>query len=119
MRSGIARAATTGTSRTGEWHERKPDAAARRGGRGPCRGGRSGRVEPHRDGRGWPARATASRRACPAPGLTGSPAAHLALIAGPASAGTGRAVVTHSGATQGTPVLSLTQPGVLSLTGVH
>ena len=58
-------------------------------------------------------------RACPAPGLTGSPAAHLALIAGPASAGTGRAVVTYSGATQGTALLSLTQPGALSLTRVH
>ncbi len=58
-------------------------------------------------------------RACPAPGLAGSPAAHLALFAGPTSAGTGRAVVTYSGATRSTALLSLTQPGVLSLTGVH
>src|SRR5262249_5670915 len=58
-------------------------------------------------------------RACPAPGLTGSPTAHLALIAGPTSAGTRRAVVTYSGATQGTPLLSLTQPGGLSLTRVR
>jgi hypothetical protein len=59
------------------------------------------------------------QRACPAPGLAGSPAAHLALIAGPASGGSGRAVVTYSGASTGTPLLSLTQPGVLSLTGVR
>ena len=58
-------------------------------------------------------------RACPAPGLAGSPTAHLALFAGPTSAGTGRAVVTYSGTTQGTALLSLTQPGVLSLTGVR
>jgi uncharacterized protein DUF5719 len=58
-------------------------------------------------------------RACPAPGLTGSPAAHLAVIAGPASAGSGRTVVTYSGATSGTPLVSLTQPGVLSLTRVR
>ncbi len=58
-------------------------------------------------------------RACPAPGLTGSPTAHVALIAGPASAGTGRAVVNYFGATQGTPLLSLTKPGALSLAGVH
>ena len=58
-------------------------------------------------------------RACPAPGLAGSPTAHLALFAGPTSAGTGRAVVTYSGTTQGTPLLSLTQAGVLSLTGVR
>src|SRR5215472_759151 len=58
-------------------------------------------------------------RACPAPGLTGSLAAHLAVIAGPASAGSGRAVVTYSGATSGTPLVSLTQPGALSLTGVR
>jgi Family of unknown function (DUF5719) len=63
--------------------------------------------------------ATTVLRACPAPGLAGSPTAHLALIAGPASGGAGRAVVTYSGASQGAPVLSLTQPGVLSLTGVR
>src|SRR5262249_8540580 len=58
-------------------------------------------------------------RACPAPGLTGSPAAHLAVIAGPASAGSGRALVTYSGVILGTPLVSLTQPGVLSLTRVR
>jgi hypothetical protein len=58
-------------------------------------------------------------RACPAPGLAGSRATHLAVIAGPASSGSGRAVVTYSGASTGTPLLSLTQPGVLSLTGVR
>jgi Family of unknown function (DUF5719) len=58
-------------------------------------------------------------RACPAPGLAGSPTARLALIAGPASGGAGRAVVTYSGASQSAPLLSLTQPGVLSLTGVR
>jgi hypothetical protein len=57
-------------------------------------------------------------RACPAPGLAGAPTAHLAVIAGPAAAGTGRAVVTYSGTTQNGPLLSLTQPGVLSLTPV-
>jgi hypothetical protein len=62
---------------------------------------------------------TTALRACPAPGLTGSPAAHLALIAGPASGGAGRAVVTYSGASNGAPLLSLSQSGVLSLTGVR
>jgi Family of unknown function (DUF5719) len=58
-------------------------------------------------------------RACPAPGLSGSPATHLALIAGPASGGAGRAAVTYSGASPGAPLLSLSKPGVLSLTGVR
>jgi hypothetical protein len=58
-------------------------------------------------------------RACPAPGLRGSPDAGLALIAGPAATGTGRAVVTYLGAAQGKPVLSATQPGALSLAKVR
>lgn len=58
-------------------------------------------------------------RACAAPGLTGSPTGHVALISGPATAGTGRAVMSYSGPATGTPLLSLTQPGVLSLTGVR
>jgi hypothetical protein len=56
-------------------------------------------------------------RACPAPGLAGTPASQVALIAGPASGGTGRAVVTRFGDT--TPLATLTEPGVLSVTGVH
>lgn len=56
-------------------------------------------------------------RACPAPGLAGAPASAVALVAGPA-AGTGRAVVSELGAT-GAPLASLTQPGTLSVTGVH
>jgi hypothetical protein len=59
-------------------------------------------------------------RACPAPGLTGAPAAPVALIAAPASTGSGRAVVTRVGAAPGgTPLASLTQPGALSVTGVR
>ena len=58
-------------------------------------------------------------RACPAPGLAGSPTAHLALIAGPASSGTGKAVVTYTGTSPGAPLLSVTHPGTLSLTGVR
>ena len=58
-------------------------------------------------------------RACPAPGLAGSPTTHLALIAVPASSGTGKAVVTYTGTSPGAPLLSVTQPGTLSLTGVH
>ena len=59
-------------------------------------------------------------RACPAPGLTGAPAAQVALITGPASTGSGRAVVTRLGtASGGTPLVSLTQPGALSVTGVR
>jgi len=57
-------------------------------------------------------------RACPAPGLTGEPAAQAALIAGPGSAGSGRAVVTALGASQ-TPLASVTQPGTLSVTRVR
>jgi Family of unknown function (DUF5719) len=58
-------------------------------------------------------------RACPAPGLRGSPAAQVALMAGPAATGTGRAVVNYLGAAQGTPLLSATQPGTLSLAKVR
>jgi hypothetical protein len=59
-------------------------------------------------------------RACPAPGLTGVPAAQVALIAGPASTGSGRALVTRLGAAaSGAPLASLTQPGALSVTAVR
>ena len=59
-------------------------------------------------------------RACPAPGLTGAPAAQVALVTGPASTGSGRAVVTRLGAaSDGTPLVSLTQPGALSVTGIR
>src|SRR5215469_11199415 len=58
-------------------------------------------------------------RACPAPGLAGAPTTHLALIAGPTPSGAGKAVVTYSGTSPGAPLLSVTQPGVLSLTGVR
>src|ERR1700751_6110961 len=56
-------------------------------------------------------------RACPAPGLPGWPPAPIAPIAGPATSGTGRAVVTYTGPSTGTPLTSLTQPGILSLAG--
>jgi hypothetical protein len=58
-------------------------------------------------------------RACPAPGLTGAPDAHLALIAGPAASGTGRVIVSNLGAPPGSPLVTATQPGVLSLTSVR
>jgi hypothetical protein len=59
-------------------------------------------------------------RACPAPGLTGEASAQVALIAGPASTGSGRALVTRVGATAGgTSLASLTRPGALSVTGVR
>jgi hypothetical protein len=59
-------------------------------------------------------------RACPAPGLAGAPAAQVALITGPASTGSGRAVVTRLGTASGeAPLASLTQPGAVSVTGVR
>jgi len=59
-------------------------------------------------------------RACPAPGLTGASAAQVALITGPASTGSGRALVTRvSVAARGAPLASLTRPGVLSVTAVR
>jgi len=58
-------------------------------------------------------------RACPAPGLTGAPAAQVALVAGHSSTGSGRALVTRAGAAGGAPLASLTQPGTLSVTGVR
>jgi len=59
-------------------------------------------------------------RACPAPGLTGASAAQVALITGPASTGSGRALVTRVGvAARGAPLASLTRPGVLSVTAVR
>jgi hypothetical protein len=58
-------------------------------------------------------------RACPAPGLTGAPGSHVNLIAGPAASGTGRATVSYLGAPAGSSLVSATQPGVLSVTGVR
>jgi len=59
-------------------------------------------------------------RACPAPGLTGEPTAQVALIAGPSSTGSGRALVTRLGpAAVGPPLASSTQPGTLSVTAVR
>jgi Family of unknown function (DUF5719) len=58
-------------------------------------------------------------RACPAPGLAGAPASQVALIAGPASPGSGRAVVSRLGGATGAPLASLTQPGALSVTDVR
>jgi Family of unknown function (DUF5719) len=57
-------------------------------------------------------------RACAAPGLAGAPDSQVALIAGPAR-GTGRAVVSLIGANTGAPLASVTQPGALTVTGVH
>jgi hypothetical protein len=58
-------------------------------------------------------------RACPAPGLAGAPSSQVALIAGPATTGAGRAVVSGIGASTGAPLASVTQPGALTVTGVH
>lgn len=58
-------------------------------------------------------------RACPAPGLAGAPGSQVALIAGPGTTGTGRAVVSRIGAGTGAPLASLTQPGTLTVTGVR
>ena len=58
-------------------------------------------------------------RACPAPGLAGAPASQVAVIAGPASPGSGRAVVSRLGSATGAPLASLTQPGALSVTNVR
>lgn len=58
-------------------------------------------------------------RACPAPGLAGAPSSQVALIAGPGTTGTGRAVVSRIGASTGAPLASLTQPGALTVTGVR
>ena len=58
-------------------------------------------------------------RACPAPGLAGAPDSQVALIAGPGTAGAGRAVVSRIGVTPGAPLASVTQPGALTVTGVR
>jgi len=58
-------------------------------------------------------------RACPAPGLAGAPASQVALIAGPGTTGAGRAVLSRVGASTGAPLASVTQPGALTVTGVH
>jgi len=58
-------------------------------------------------------------RACPAPGLAGAPASQVALIAGPGTAGAGRAVVNRIGVNTGAPLASVTQPGALTVTGVR
>ena len=56
-------------------------------------------------------------RACPAPGLAGAPGSQVALIASPGSVGSGRAVVSRIGMTA-SPLVSLTQPGTVSVTSV-
>lgn len=60
--------------------------------------------------------------ACPAPGLTGSPAARVALIASPGatsgSAGSGQSSVTRLGDASGQPVVTVSHPGTLTLAGV-
>ena len=58
-------------------------------------------------------------RACPAPGLAGAATSQVALIAGPGTTGTGRAVVSRIGASTGAPLASVTQPGALTVTGVR
>ncbi len=58
-------------------------------------------------------------RACPAPGLAGAPGSQVALIAGPATTGAGRAVVSGIGVSTGAPLASVTQPGTVTVTGVH
>jgi hypothetical protein len=59
-------------------------------------------------------------RACPAAGQAGSPPAHVALFAGPGTAGTGRAVLSYAaGPAQNAPLASLTKPGSLAVTEVH
>ena len=51
-------------------------------------------------------------RACPSLGLVGSAATDVALVAAPATAGRGQAVVSRLGGTAGNPALhSLTSPG--------
>ena len=56
-------------------------------------------------------------RGCPAPGLAGAPGSQVALIASPGSVGSGRAVVSRIGMTA-SPLVSLTQPGTVSVTSV-
>jgi uncharacterized protein DUF5719 len=58
------------------------------------------------------------QRACAAPGLAGAPDSQVALIAGPAG-GTGRALVSPIGTNTGAPLATVTQPGALTVTGVH
>lgn len=58
-------------------------------------------------------------RACPAPGLAGAPDSQVALFAGPGTTGAGRAAVSRIGVNTGAPLASVTQPGVLTVTGVR
>jgi hypothetical protein len=59
-------------------------------------------------------------RACPSLGLVGSAATDVALVAAPATAGRGQAVVSRLGGTAGNPALhSLTSPGQLSVRSVR
>jgi Family of unknown function (DUF5719) len=59
-------------------------------------------------------------RACPSLGLVGSAATDVALVAAPATAGRGQAVVSRLGGTAGNPALhSLTSPGQLSVRPVR
>jgi hypothetical protein len=66
------------------------------------------------------AAATSVMRACPSPGLAGSAATNVALIAAPATAGQGQAEVSRLTGTASTTVLrSLTSPGQLSIAAVR
>ena len=52
-------------------------------------------------------------RGCPAPGLAGAPGSQVALIAGPATTGAGRAVVSGIGVSTGAPWPASPSPGPL------
>jgi Family of unknown function (DUF5719) len=66
------------------------------------------------------AAATSVMRACPSPGLAGSAASGVALIAAPATSGQGQAEVSRLGGTTSTTVVrSLTSPGQLSVATVR
>ncbi len=59
-------------------------------------------------------------RACPAPGLTGSPTARVAVIAAGTggSTGDGQAAISHMDTSSGSPVATLSKPGTLTLAPV-
>jgi hypothetical protein len=66
------------------------------------------------------AAATSVVRACPSPGLAGSAATGVALVAAPVTAGQGHAEVSRLGATASTsPLHRLTNPGRLSVATVR
>ena len=117
---------TTREKLTGEERDSEPGHRGRGAARGHRRGSGPGRIEAHRDARRGGAAATATQRTgqhrCPR--LPGSGAGRSARLSGRAHRGPGHDESRprggeRIGVSTGAPLASVTQPGTVTVTGVH